>query len=514
MAVLGGALIFSCQKVEENPVEPGFELQSDKVEVPVDGGQASMPYTIENPVDTAQVRASSESVWLGEFKDNGKEISFQVSVNEEESSRTAEVVVTYAGIQRTFSVTQEGAEPAKAGFEVTVTETGADYVVYDIVPEDKTMTYIYGVNNKDYWNNMNSEEDPTAFMLDELDWYAFQAEWFGMTLREFLLESMVSGDNKGLRQEGLDADRDYVAYAFGVNEDSELLSNLYYDYFKTEDVTPSDNVITVVMDQIESTSARINITTTNNDPYVYGADLASNWEGMSEEEMLDVLTGGDIDLSPNLKSGDYSATFWNLKSETEYIVFVFGYQAGKATTDLIVQHFTTTSISYSDVEFNIEWGPAFDIDELIAAYPELEPYLTYGKGRAYVPMTPIVPENARQYYWMYYWEDKTDKSQFPDETLINELYNMGFMEPYNMNFVNYDEPGTIVGVCMDENFEYGPVYRELILISKDDVAPVSEFSLEEFFGEETAASQILSSERPDRIEAGFRRVLNSKESYR
>ena len=484
-ALLSGLLLFSCKDSESPSVgELKFELQSSEVNVAAAGGQASMPYILENPVDTAVVRAWCEdSDWVQRLEDNGREVMFFVPANENTESRTAEVVVSYAGLQRSFTVVQEGGEPDMTAIGITVREVGVSDVVYDIIPSDKNMTYVYGVNNKDYWDDLTPEETPEAFMQDELDWYAFQAGWYGMTLAEFIRESVVTGDVVGATSGGLDADRDYVVYAFGVNEDSQFLSDLYYEYFRTEDVTSSENVLTVVIDSIRSTSARINITTTNNDPYVYGADLASNWEGMSKEEMLAELTGGDIDLSPNLRNGDFSSTFWNLQAETRYVVFVFGYQAGKATTDLTVEYFTTTSMSYADVEFDIEWGPAFDVNDLLEAYPELEPYLAYGKGRVYVPMTPVVSENVSQYYWMYYWEDRTDPELYSDETLINELYNMGFMEPCNLNFVNYDEPGTIVGVCMDKDFAYGPVYRERILISKDDVRPVSEFSLDEFYGE-------------------------------
>ena len=116
-----------------------FELKSTEVNITAEGGQASMPYTLENPIDSLKVVAESEAGWLGRFEDNGSEIMFFVDPNEEASSRSAEVTAVYGDIVQTFTVNQDG---AVGPFQFNVKEIGYDHITYDVIPEDKEMTYI------------------------------------------------------------------------------------------------------------------------------------------------------------------------------------------------------------------------------------------------------------------------------------------------------------------------------------------------------------------------------------
>ena len=125
-----------------------------------------MPYTLENPIDSLKVVAESEAGWLGRFEDNGSEIMFFVDPNEEASSRSAEVTAVYGDIVQTFTVNQDG---AVGPFQFNVKEIGYDHITYDVIPEDKEMTYISYVIHSDYagWD----PDDTDAYIQDELNWY-------------------------------------------------------------------------------------------------------------------------------------------------------------------------------------------------------------------------------------------------------------------------------------------------------------------------------------------------------
>lgn len=122
---------------------------------------------------------------------------------------------------------------------------------------------------------------------------------------------------------------------------------------------------------MEDTQASISIYTTNDDPYVYGAALAEPYKNLTDEEILAKLL--EMDLSGNVRKGDFvNQTFWNLVDETEYVVFVFGYEAGAATTALVKEFFTTESLEVADIDpIEIITGPFYDVDDVLAEYIEL-----------------------------------------------------------------------------------------------------------------------------------------------
>lgn len=486
-------LLFSCNK--DNGRETGplkFELSSTEMSVSNEGGQYQMLYTLENPVDTASVRASCGESWVYGFMDAGNAVTFLVAANESDSVRTADVVVTYMDVTCEFTVTQEASPvPPAPSFEITIKDVTYNSCSYEVIPSDKEMTYIPDrCSRLTYWDLFTPEETPDRFIQEQLDYLQGWSDYIGINVSDYISQLIEQGDLTDGQFDNLEADKEYVLFVYGINTDMEVLSGLFWEYFKTEDVTPSDNDLNVTVTNITTNSAEFHVTTTNDDPYVIGADLAAKWAGKTNDEILEVLTGDSYDVSRNVQSGDYDAGFWNLTSGTDYICFVFGFDAGKATTELQVIPFTTESVQGSELQFDIEWGPAFDINEVIAMYadeyPIVEEWFTsmYGVGRIYMPMRVIAPEEAAGFYWAFEnWFDFSDPDMHSDGELITRLVD-GYVgiqyDEYDGFFADFDTPGTIIGVCYDENEKYGPVYRELINLSKEDMTPASEFPIEEF----------------------------------
>ena len=489
-----------------------------------------MRYTLENPVDTASVRASCGESWVYRFTDAGNAVTFFVAANEADSVRTADVVVTYMDVTCEFTVTQEALPAAPApSFEITIKDVTYNSVSYEVIPSDKEMTYIPDrCSRRTYWDLFTPEETPDRFIQEQLDYLQGWSDYIGIDVSDYISQQIEQGDLTDGLFDNLEADKEYVLFVYGINTEMEVLSGLFWEYFTTEDVTPSDNelTVTVPVPDITANSARVMVTTTNDDPYVVGADLAANWAGMSNEEILEVLTGDSYDVSRNVQSGDYDATFYNLTSGTDYIVFVFGFDAGKATTELQTYPFTTKSVQGSELQFiDIEYGDAFDIDDVIAMYgdeyPVVEEWFTawFGTGRIYLPMRAVVSEDAAEYLWAFDWQDLSDPKQHSDGELIMMLTEWGMAVPYeeyDAYFPNYNSIGTVFGVCIDEDGKYGPVYRETIYLTEKDITPATEFPIEEFVASHSSSAvspavrNYVEIQQPyNVIEPGFDRADNT-----
>ena len=215
----------SCQEPgrEEEQLPASFELKSTEVNITAEGGQASMPYTLENPIDSLKVVAESEAGWLGRFEDNGSEIMFFVDPNEEASSRSAEVTAVYGDIVQTFTVNQDG---AVGPFSFNVKEIGYDHIIYDVIPEDKEMTYISYVIHSNYagWD----PDDTDAYIYDELEWYSFVA---GGNLSAYLEGIALKGDATDLVADGLEAEARALYPYRTLNALQTVGYREFFDYF-------------------------------------------------------------------------------------------------------------------------------------------------------------------------------------------------------------------------------------------------------------------------------------------
>lgn len=472
-------LFVSCNK-EPAVSATGFVPMRTELNVLAEGGKVSVPYKVANPVEDMKVTSDYTVDWISGFEDTGTEVTFIVSANETDSERSALVTLIYADEKADITVSQRGPDtPVVVGtaFDIDIKEIGYDRVVYDILPEDKEMTYITGAIHTSYagWD----EENPDQFIYDELDWYAFLAEG---NLSGYLAMVAKTGDVIDNEVDGLDADTEHVIYAFGISLDGEPLTELCYRHFTTEDIERSDNQLSIEIYDIKDRQASLNILTTNDDPYAYGATQASRFAGLTDEQICDSLLA--MDLSGNVRTGNITGeTFYNLQSDTEYVVFAFGFEAGKITTDLVKAYFTTESLVVSEgLTLEILPGPYFDIDEIVAEYPSLAVDFQYGLGRALAMIDFRPSEDAAGYLWCMYYRDATDPEKDPDSKILQDMEIFGLYEPYMFNYFNYGQDHTIVGACLDENGVYGPVARMKINITKDDVSPLDEFPADYYLG--------------------------------
>ena len=153
-----GLLTAACQK--EAPLSSdsgvGFSLGRNIVEVPAEGGTASVYWVVEKPIEGETLRIFKEVEWIHNIDTSVEgELRFEVEPTDlEVDSREAVVTVSYGEETGEFTVIQAGMEPAISFSVVMSTPTS---IVVCVEPEDESMNYFANVVEKEIWETYKSD---------------------------------------------------------------------------------------------------------------------------------------------------------------------------------------------------------------------------------------------------------------------------------------------------------------------------------------------------------------------
>ena len=142
-AMLFAVAMTACTETNENPYdgapEPVFTLSTSSFEVPQAGGNMEIPFTIENPGEWAQLRATTSTAWIKNLawdQEKGK-ITFTAPANNTDDPLTDGVItVAYNFKEYNISVTQLG---IAYDYKWTVNKDYFSSYLYDL--DDETNVY-------------------------------------------------------------------------------------------------------------------------------------------------------------------------------------------------------------------------------------------------------------------------------------------------------------------------------------------------------------------------------------
>ena len=120
-ALLMSAMFVSCEEYEKDGMTmiPELTFADSVVTIAADGGDAELMYTVENPVDGAEVRASSKAEWITDVVALDETVVFTVLTNTETDERTAVLELVYSyddgdSVTAVAEVVQSGVEEVVA----------------------------------------------------------------------------------------------------------------------------------------------------------------------------------------------------------------------------------------------------------------------------------------------------------------------------------------------------------------------------------------------------------------
>jgi hypothetical protein len=244
-------------------------------------------------------------------------------------------------------------------------------------------------------------------------------------------------------------------------------------------------------------------------PSYYTADDAKNFI----KQTIQYAYEGDVATfsSWELSLGDDSANAWDLYPATEYKVgaVIMDYDTGEFLSEVAFSEpFTTLEKKYADITFNFEYGPYYDLGQLInAGQTQFEKLLS--DGDALMPIKLEVEGKCSAYYYAIYANDLMDEEKYPDELFYAGLEGGGFSRASTNFVVKYDTKMTLTAMAYDYDGNVTKIYRAPLFFTQDGVSPAKDFiaSLKKAPQSRTAqtmspvianvASKSLPENRPD-----------------
>ena len=254
----------------------------------------------------------------------------------------------------------------------------------------------------------------------------------------------------------LEPEKKYTVVVFALDETPQLCSIPYYETFDTEKVEPSDNVITMETTNVTAHTATLNITTTNDDSYVWVQTDPVSFEGYTDEEILQMI----IDFYPiyNVYSGDRTEYLSGLNADTDYMILAFGYSGGTVTTSLFKHIFTTPEEVTSDVAFQVNFDKWYSIEEVAELMPD-EYGFYVGGWDCVMPMEVEADFESIDKYYYYMYELSALSSMSDEDIKMDLMNNYAITEPATVFIMSYDQQAVIAGFAIDKNGAYTKVWR-------------------------------------------------------
>lgn len=322
------AVLTSCKDDDQAVQTPAIEVAATRVDVPAEGGPAQVGYQLLNVGDASGLTVRSDAAWVHDFDlSQARILSFQVDDNPLTDIRQTKIWLEYPGAEpAAVSIRQQGFEIPD--FEIVVKEQTGGSVVFEIYPLSSSKPYFASVVPK---ASMDMYPDDDDYFQADLEYFKAVAQASEMTLDQYLMASTFKGAQR-LTYNGLTQKEDYVIYAYGLTLLGERTTPIIRLPLSIPPVV-SETRLSYKM-TVTTTKINLDITATNNDPYIWSIEPAEYFRGQTDEEMMTTVSeiyGEYMDMIAETGSTTVS---YDIDAGEEYVVLLFGWQYGSWTTGL------------------------------------------------------------------------------------------------------------------------------------------------------------------------------------
>ena len=364
LAVIG---LSACR---EEPIEPEtqapvIKIAEAEVKIEPEGGSARIAYQIENPVQGVVLEVELEEDWIEDVAIKTRVIEFNVGKNETDTFRSAKIRLSYEGAENVeLTVSQE---QWIAPIELTVHSTDATSVTFSVKTTSEDLAWIGQIVGKEWYESYKSEE---AIFEADLAYFAAEASYYGVSLKEYLAGITIKGSKENLKYKGLDPLSEYVLYVYGISEDGERTTALYTASITTTE--PYDGPITFDF-EINETDAIMEVTVTPSHDGVdyywnmttpeslaeYDANPHKAVEKWLESRIEDLLSYGDYSdrdefFNDNTTKNQSTSTYEGIV-HTDYIFYAFKWDKEcKVIGDIAFKEHKTGDVTPSTNQVTVE----------------------------------------------------------------------------------------------------------------------------------------------------------------
>ncbi len=254
-----------------------------------------------------------------------------ITVHLDEEAGTVEIEFTnYSGLEFYYKggyTVRENVAP----FKLRVYDVSAVTATVEVEPADAKSPYYMDIITASNYEQarIHGFDDYMSYVLENLEGQ------FGKSRKE-IVEMITSYGNDGFIVTTLIPESRYYAFAVGINEEGMTTTEPVFQEFTTSEAETSANTLAITASDITSTTVKLMVEASTEDPYIFAVEPVSCLEGMSDEEIADYIIQSNIawgGLDEITYSGSINTDYLG-KAGWEYAAVAFGYENGSVTTDV------------------------------------------------------------------------------------------------------------------------------------------------------------------------------------
>ena len=291
-AALTLTLLAGC-KGNEPEVKPQGDttltLDIKSIEATAEGGHFEVNYTLENPVEGAELKVMAEKEWIYNIDTTTDGvISFDVATSYDAEARNCRLELIYPGVYPNPTITVKQAVGKEHSIKLELVNAAATTITMNVVPQDKQMPYIFILGTGKYFEENGGElmYSDEALWASDMEIFESFGGAFGGDASTGAAAFMYTGDMMGHQFTGVTPNTTYVAYAYGF--DNETLTPLT-EISRLKITTTAVSDYTLHFDfnvEVDGPNVSIDVAPQGYDGYYYyGVFWAKDVAGASAEEM-------------------------------------------------------------------------------------------------------------------------------------------------------------------------------------------------------------------------------------
>ena len=366
-AALTLTLFAGCKSPEPIVTPQGdttLTLETKSIDVTAEGGHFEVNYTLENPVDGAELKVSAEKDWVHNI-DTSVEgvISFDVATSYDPEARNCRLELIYPGVYPNPTLKVEQAVGKEHSIKLELVNAAATTITMNVVPADKNMPYIFILGTGKYFEENGGElmYNDEALWASDMEIFESFGAAFGGDASTGAAAFMYQGDMMGHQFTGVTPNTTYVAYAYGFDKEN-LKPTTEISRLKITTTSVSDYTLHFDFNvEVDGPNVAIDIKPQGYDGYYYyGVFWAKDVAGATEEQLR-----GYCEADWENNKAYYSAFF---DTTEEGLHFIFNELAFRGEQHLEVELDANT-------EF-ILWAFGMDDEALMNTTPEFHSFKT------------------------------------------------------------------------------------------------------------------------------------------
>lgn len=271
----------------------------------------------------------------------------------------------------------------------------------------------------------------------------------------------------------LNANHRYMALTYAIASDEGnvpmVVSKPIVSYFTTGSVERSDMTFTAEFSNIRPRSVDVTITPSSDEPYTAVLMYAKNLPDGDKEEQLQWVMEK---YAPLELTGVYSEHITQLPPATEFILAVYGYYAGAATTDLFLYRFTTLEDGEGDNYITSVSATAYDLGEVATLEPYYSGFLGYADYFMSIDIETATPSPSLHFDIF----NSSVVEEYTEDEIRQSLLEYSYTSSPDWALCTYGNEYVICGLAEDEDGYVGELFiSDPIRFERTDVGDAAIF---------------------------------------